>query len=96
MICIGVSTTMIEAVILKKPVIFIPGIDYNYKNPTIITANGCIKSDIKNLKTDILKMLKNVEYSKGIMQGSENYLSELIHFQGKSSDRFYKFLEKND
>jgi len=96
LICIGVSTTMIEAVILKKPVIFIPGIDYNYKNPTIITANGCIKSDIKNLKTDILKMLKNVEYSKGIMQGSENYLSELIHFQGKSSDRFYKFLEKND
>ena len=96
LICIGVSTTMIEAMILKKPVIFIPGIDYNWKNPTIITANGCINSNIKNLKTDILKILENEEYSKRIMQASDNYLSELIHFQDKSSDKFYKFLEKND
>jgi UDP-N-acetylglucosamine 2-epimerase len=94
LICIGISSTMIEAIILGKPVIFIPGIDYNWKNPSIVELNGCLTSNIKNIKDDLLKILQNEKFCSDIQNLSNNYLRELIEFQGHSSKTFYEFLKK--
>ena len=94
LICVGISSTMIEAIILGKPVIFIPGIDYNWKNPTVVELNGCLTSDIKNIKDDILKILHNEKIYLEIQNSSNNYLRKLIDFQGDSSKKFYEFLKK--
>jgi len=94
LICIGISSTMIEAIILGKPVIFIPGIDYNYKNPSVVELNGCLTSNIKNVKDDLLKILHNEKIYLEIQNLSNNYLKKLIDFQGNSSKKFYEFLKK--
>jgi len=94
LICIGISSTMIEAIILGKPVIFIPGIDYNWKNPSVVELNGCLTSNIKNIKDDLLKILQNEKFCSEIQNLSNNYLKKLIDFQGCSSEKFYEFLKK--
>ena len=94
LICIGISSTMIEAIILGKPVIFIPGIDYNWENPSIVKLNGCLSSDIKNVKSDLLKILQDRDFCSGIQNLSNNYLTKLINFQGHSSKKFYECLKK--
>ena len=94
LICIGISSTMIEAIILGKPVIFIPGIDYNWKNPSVVELNGCLTSNIKNIKDDLLKILQNEKVCLEIQNLSNNYLRKLIDFQGHSSKKFYEFLKK--
>ena len=82
---------MIEALILNKPVIFIPGIDYRWKNPSIISERGCLSLNISELKENLQKILldKNF-YSK---QDSQKYISNLLSFQGNASEEFYNFLK---
>ena len=94
LICIGISSSMIEALILNKPVIFIPGIDYNWKNPSLLNMNGCLTSNIKNIGNDLLKVLNNDYLSSETKNASDNYLSKLIDFQGISSEKFYEYLKK--
>ena len=52
LICIGLSSALIEAIILKKPVILLLGMDYNWGTPSIINDNGCLVSNIHNLKNE--------------------------------------------
>ncbi|MBL75330.1 MAG: hypothetical protein CL763_00135 [Chloroflexi bacterium] len=91
LISVGLSSAMIEALILNKPVIFIPGIDYGWKNPSIISECGCLSLNISELKENLEKILldKNF-YSK---QDSQKYISNLLSFQGNASEEFYNFLK---
>ncbi len=93
-ICIGISSVMIEALILNKPVVFIPGIDYNWKNPSLLNMNGCLSSNIKNIRNDLLRILNDDYNSSEMKKTSEEYLSELINFQGYSSKKFYEFIQQ--
>tara|TARA_B110000014_G_scaffold259639_1_gene247822 strand:+ start:6145 stop:8037 length:1893 start_codon:yes stop_codon:yes gene_type:complete len=95
LICIGLSSVLIEALILKKPVLFIPGMDYNWGNPSIVTEHGCFISDIDNLKNEIDKILNDKKYLQNQQNLSQNYLSQLISFQGNASQKFYEYLNND-
>ncbi len=95
LICIGLSSALVEALILKKPVLFIPGMDYNWGNPSIITEKGCFISDIDNLKNELERILNDNKYLQEQQNLSQKYLSKLISFQGNGSQKFYEYL-KND
>tara|TARA_B100001540_G_C15787961_1_gene634111 strand:+ start:18 stop:1910 length:1893 start_codon:yes stop_codon:yes gene_type:complete len=95
LICIGLSSALIEALILKKPVLFIPGMDYNWGNPSIVTEKGCFISDTDNLKNELEKILNDKKYLQEQQNLSQNYLSKLISFQGNGSQNFYEYL-RND
>ena len=95
LICIGLSSALVEALILKKPVLFIPGMDYNWENPSIITEKGCFISDIDNLKNELERILNDNKYLQEQQNLSQKYLSKLISFQGNGSQKFYEYL-KND
>ncbi len=92
LICIGFSTVLIEALILKIPVIFIPGIDYNYNDPSIVTEKGCFVSNVDELEELLKKILsdKNEINKQQIL--SQKYLSQLISNPGAGSDYFFKYL----
>ena len=92
-IAIGMSSAIIEALILKKPVIFIPGIDYNWGEPSIITEKGCLISSINELKNDLKCILNNPKLYDEQQTSSQKYLSKLISHHGNASDEFYKYLE---
>ena len=90
---IGMSTAIIEALILKKPVIFIPGIDYNWGDPSIINEKGCLISSINELKNDLKGVLNNTKLYAEQQNSSRKYLSKLISHHGNASDEFYKYLK---
>ena len=92
-ISIGMSSAIIEALILKKPVIFIPGIDYNWGDPSIINEKGCLISSINELKSDLEEVLNNTKLYAEQQNSSQKYLSKLISHQGNASDEFYKYLK---
>ena len=92
-ISIGMSSAIIEALILKKPVIFIPGIDYNWGDPSIINEKGCLISSIDELKSDLEEVLNNTKLYAEQQNSSQKYLSKLISHHGNASDEFYKYLK---
>ena len=92
-ISIGISSAIIEALILKKPVIFIPGIDYNWGDPSIINEKGCLISSINELKNDLKGVLNNTKLYAEQQNSSRKYLSKLISHHGNASDEFYKYLK---
>jgi len=92
-ISIGMSSAIIEALILKKPVIFIPGIDYNWGDPSIINEKGCLISSINELKNDLKGVLNNTKLYAEQQNSSQKYLSKLISHHGNASDEFYKYLK---
>ena len=92
-ISIGMSSAIIEALILKKPVIFIPGIDYNWGDPSIINEKGCLISSISELKDDLKGVLNNTKLYTEQQNSSRKYLSKLISHHGNASDEFYKYLK---
>ena len=93
LISVGISSAMIEAMILKKPVLFIPGIDYNWGQPSIIPNNGCLISNMSEFENN----LKNIIYvtNNNNYESSQNYLKKLISYQGNASPQFYKFLKNH-
>ena len=93
MISIGISSAIIEAFILKKPVIFIPGIDYNWEKPSIINEKGCLISSIGELKNDLKEILNDEKRYDEYQTSSQKYLSKLISHHGNASDEFYKHLK---
>jgi hypothetical protein len=93
LICIGLSSALIEAIILKKPVILLLGMDYNWGTPSIINDNGCLVSNIHNLKNDLKKILYDKNFCDEQHVLSQKYLSKLISYHGNASDNFYEYLK---
>ena len=93
LISIGLSSAMIEALILKIPVILIPGIDYNWGESSIENEKGCVISNLDAIKHDATKILQNKNFFHE-NESFQNYLAKLIHFEGTSSKIFYQSLFK--
>ena len=93
LISVGMSSAIIEALILKKPVIFIPGIDYNWGEPSIINEKGCLISSISELKNNLKGILNDTKKYNEYQTSSQKYLSKLISYHGNASDEFYKYLK---
>ena len=91
LISIGLSSAIIEALILKKPVILVPGIDYNWENPSIINEKGCLISNLDELKQLLKIIIMNKNYFNQ-HESFQKYLSRLISFNGDASEEFYKLL----
>ena len=91
LISIGLSSAMIEALILKIPVILIPGIDYNWGESSIENEKGCVISNLDAIKHDATKILQNKNFFHE-NESFQNYLAKLIHFEGTSSKIFYQSL----
>ena len=91
LISIGLSSAIIEALILKKPVILIPGIDYNWGIPSIVNEKGCLISNLNELKQHLKIIIMNKNYFNE-HKSFQKYLSKLISFNGDASEEFYKLL----
>ena len=91
LISIGLSSAIIEALILKKPVILVPGIDYNWENPSIVNEKGCLISNLDELKQLLKIIIMNKNYFNQ-HESFQKYLSRLISFNGDASEEFYKLL----
>lgn len=95
MICTGLSTAILEAQILQKPVISIPVIDYGWGNPTIFNSNSCVICDVKDLK-NILNKFNDIEFKKLIVCNANNFLKQCLINHKSASKKIIDYLKTYD
>lgn len=93
MILMGNSTSLLEAQLLKKPVIYIPAIDAKFGTPSYLKTNSCAISDIDKLEDILLRMNTDENYRNEIIERGSKYVNNYIYNQGTSSLKLLKFLQ---
>lgn len=92
MICMGLSTAILEAQLLQKPVISISVIDYQWGFPTIFSSNSCIISNTENLN-HILNELKNDEFRNNIVTNANKFLHDCLINHKLASSKLLNYLD---
>tara|TARA_B100001179_G_scaffold233044_1_gene228746 strand:+ start:1638 stop:3521 length:1884 start_codon:yes stop_codon:yes gene_type:complete len=86
------STTMLDALIIGKPVISIQTKNrYMKELPKIFTAGCCVKCNISSLEKEIKEILTTDKRTRMIKNGNK-FVKEFISNQGSSSKKLLEFL----
>ncbi|MCV0411910.1 hypothetical protein [Nitrosarchaeum sp.] len=93
MIILGLSTAIIEAQILQKPVISVKIIDYNLGNPSVFASKSCIVSNIDSLENN-LKKLENADFRKDVISNANNFLNNYLLHRNNATESFFENLKK--
>ena len=90
MIVIDFSSVILDAYLLKKPIISIPVKNNGYGLPTAFVNNSCMIENLETLKNSINNLLKNnnSELIKNATISGQNYISNL----GSASEQLLRFL----
>jgi len=94
MLVTGLSTSILEAHILKKPVISIPVIDFNLGTPKIFSSNSCLISSIDKLENNLLKIFDDYEFRLSLLERANNFLDNYISNFNSASKKLHEFLLK--
>ena len=86
-----VSSVMVEAIILNKPVI---SIRVNPDYDDFFTGNpACLRTDIEDFENNLSKILENEEFRNLLLKKQKIFLDENIVNQGSASINLIKFLD---
>ena len=93
LISFGISTVILEAIILKKLVLVFKGIDYGWGEPKIL--DGCEIVDANNLDIKIHKILSDKNFKLFLEQKSQKFLEYYVNNLDKSISKSYSFIKEN-
>jgi hypothetical protein len=93
MILMGLSTSILECLMLKKPVICVPAIDFNFGIPEPIRSKFCLTASIDELEQIIPKILDDENYKRELIEKGNRYLAEYLSNLGNSSEKLLEFLK---
>ena len=90
MIVIDFSSVILDAYLLKKPIINISVKNNGYGIPTAFSNNSCMMENLKTLENSVMKILEidNSYLIENSIISSQNYISNL----GNASENLLKFL----
>ncbi|MEX0861714.1 hypothetical protein [Nitrosopumilus sp.] len=91
-VVIDVSTVMLNAQMMKKPVISIITKDSDYGFPTIITSNSCVSINIEEFEKTLNSILTDKKLSNSIINKGEEYSKQYVFNQGCSALKLLDFL----
>ena len=94
LICIDMSTAILEAMILKKPVILVL-LNDKFSYPEIFKNDYLTITNISNLENVLIKLFSDDEYKKTLVKNEEKFLDYYLDSIGSSSKKFLDFLEHN-
>ena len=94
MIVTGLSTSILEAHLLKKPVISIPIINFNLGTPKIFTSNSCIVSPINELENNLIKILNDSKFRNELLKRANDFIQNYIVNLNNASKKLNEFLLK--
>lgn len=94
LITIDLSTTILEAQILEKPVISISVKDYGFGVPQVFSSNSCIQTDIANLENILKRILEDNAFRQNIVDNANRFIDNYLSNQGRASEELLSFLEK--
>ena len=86
-----VSSVMVEAMALNKPVISIrvdPDYDDEFCNP-----NACLRTSIEDFENNLSKILENDQFRNLLLKRQKIFLDENVANQGSASINLIKFLD---
>jgi hypothetical protein len=90
MIVLGMSTAIIEAQLLHKPVISVTAIDYKWGEPQVFKSNSVIISNIFSLEENLDKVLHDKEFRNNVIKNAnefiDNYIVNIGHGPEKTLD----------
>ena len=89
------STTMLDAMIIGKPVIAIQTKNrYMKEKPKIFTTGCCVECNINTLEKEIKEILDPSKRERMIENGNE-YVKKFVSNQGNSSEKLLELLSSN-
>jgi len=93
-IALDMSTTILEAQLLKKPVISINTgkIPYNDES-SIFKSDSCDRVEIEEFEKTISKIIHDGDYKSDLIRRGTNFLNEYVSNQGKASEKLFSYLE---
>jgi hypothetical protein len=94
MIVLGLSTAIIEAQILRKPVISIPIIDYKWGNPEVFKSNSCVISDVNSLEDNLDKILNDKKFCNQLIYNADKFLESYIRNLGSGPEKIFSYFSK--
>jgi hypothetical protein len=94
MIGTRLSTSMLEAQILEKPVIYVPIFDEKFGNPEIFKSNSCIFSSMENFEFDLKKLFSNPNFKQETIDLANNFLKNYFINPNNASSSLIKFLKQ--
>ncbi|NDF35931.1 MAG: hypothetical protein EB154_08820, partial [Nitrosopumilaceae archaeon] len=94
MLTFDLSTTILEAQILKKPVISISLKDYGFGESEIFRTNACISADIEELEQILNKILTDDSYRNNIIKNGDSFVDGYLSNKGKSTKEILAFLKQ--
>lgn len=92
MIMMGHSTSILECLMLQKPLVCVPAIDFNFGIPEPLRSNSCAITTIDNLEETVLKIMYNENYKKELIERGNMYVREYISNPNHSSEKLFEFL----
>lgn len=93
MILMGLSTSILECFMLKKPVVCVPAIDFNFGTPEPIRSKFCPYVSINELEQIILKIIHDDDYKKILIKKGNEYVTEYLSNINNSSEKLLEFLD---
>jgi hypothetical protein len=94
MIVLGLSTAIVEAQILHKPVISVAPIDYKWGNPEVFKSNSCLISNMNSLEDDLTKVLHNKNFSHDIVNRADSFIDNYFVNLGLGPEKIFNYLSK--
>ena len=96
-ISLDMSTTILEAQLLKKPVISINTgkVPYNDES-TIFESNSCDRVKIEEFEKTITKIIHDDDYRFDLIRRGTNFFNEYVGNQGKGSKKLFSYLENSN
>ena len=95
-ITIDISTTILEAQILEKPVISISVKNYQVGDAEsqVFLSNSCIHTDIENFQSHLSKVIHDENFKKILIQNGLNFVDDYLINKKNSSKCLIELLEK--
>lgn len=94
LITFDLSTAILEAQILQKPVISVRLKDYGFGESEIFKTESCVSVAIDDFDEILNKILNDGDYKLKIIQNGENFLNNYLTNKGNASEQILKFLNK--
>lgn len=93
MITIDISTVILEAQILKKPVIVVPVKKYEWGIPEVYSSNSCLITEMDDI-SNALKQIDDEAFRNELIQRGSAFASQYLINDGNATQRLLEFFQK--
>jgi len=93
-VTIDVSTTILEAQILAKPVISVSIKDYGWGEAEIFSSKSCLSVRIEEFENTLLQIMNDEQFTNKLIQSGKQFINQYFSHQGQSSKQLFKLIKE--